>query len=243
MLLLERVYQRAALKACEQESDYIIEKFTDEGDFYRQHVLNPALFSLLGDVKGKTILDAGSGQGYLSRMLAQKGAIVTAVEPAAGLINYAKEREKKEKLGITYIHADLSTWEESSTFDIVVSNMVFMNIPDWKQAMKNCIKALMPGGLFIFSISHPCFDQEDGWTEKPFVEVRNYFDEYKIANYIGHSFHHMLSTYVNFVIELGCTITKMLEPQLPLKLAEKNKHHERDKHIPNFIVIQAGKDK
>lgn len=54
----------------------------DEGDFARQHLLNPALFSLLGDVQGKTILDAGCGQGYLCRMLAKRGAIVTGVEPA-----------------------------------------------------------------------------------------------------------------------------------------------------------------
>lgn len=39
----------------------IIENFGDEGDFSRQHQLNPAIFSLLGDIKDKSILDAGSG--------------------------------------------------------------------------------------------------------------------------------------------------------------------------------------
>lgn len=223
---------------------YVIEKFTDEGDFYRKHVLNPALFSLLGDVKGKTILDAGSGQGYLSRYLAKQGANVTSLEPAEGLINYAIEREKKENIGITYIKADLSKWKEQPNyFDTVVSNMVLMDIPDYKEAIKNCISVLKQNGLFIFSISHPCFDVEGKWEEeKPYVEVRNYFNEYKIQNYIGYSFHHMLSTYINLIIEEGCSIKQMLEPQLSLEVIGQNKNHERDKHVPNFLLIKAVKD-
>ena len=82
------------IKEWEKKSDYVIEKFTDEGDFYRQYVLNPSLFSLLGNIKDKTILDAGSGEGYLSRLLAQRGAKMTAVEPTSGLINHSIQREK-----------------------------------------------------------------------------------------------------------------------------------------------------
>lgn len=231
------------VKAWADKSSLVIEKFTDDGDFYRKHVINPALFSLLGDVKGKTILDAGSGQGYLSRLFAKKGAIVTSLEPAEGLIAYAINRERDEQLGITYLKADLSTWNtKSNLFDIVVSNMVFMDIPNWESAMKNCITALKPGGLFIFSISHPCFDQADGWGEKPYVEVKNYFTEYKMKNIIGYSFHHMLSSYINLVIDEGCTIKRILEPQLPRELIEINEHHARDKNVADFLLIKATKD-
>lgn len=113
--------------------------------------------------------------------------------------------------GITYIKANLSKWKEKPNhYDIVVSNMVFMDIPDYKSAIANCIDVLKQKGLFVFSISHPCFDVEEGWEEKPYVTVKNYFKEYKIHNYIGYSFHHMLSEYINFVIEKGCIITKCL---------------------------------
>src|SRR6266404_6449863 len=108
------------IKEWTDKADFVIEKFTDEGDFYRQHVINPSLFSLLGDIKEKIVLDAGCGQGYLSRKFANQGATVTGVEPAKGLIDYAIKRERQEQLGITYIQADLSTWSKSSSsFDIV----------------------------------------------------------------------------------------------------------------------------
>ena len=118
--------------------------------------------------------------------------------------------------------------------------MVFMDIPDYKSAIKNCITVLKPNGLFIFSISHPCFDTQDRWEEeKPYVQVTNYFNEYAIQNYIGPSFHRMLSTYVNFLIDEGCHIARVLEPQLPPEIANKNKQNLRDRNIPNFLLIQA----
>ncbi|MBA2394746.1 MAG: methyltransferase domain-containing protein [Ktedonobacteraceae bacterium] len=72
--------------------------------------MNPVLFSLLGDVTGKTILDAGCGQGYLCRLLARKGAKVTGIEPAESWFNYALQKEHTEPLGIMYQQEDLSTW-------------------------------------------------------------------------------------------------------------------------------------
>lgn len=232
------------IKAWSDATKFIIDKATDNGDFYRQHVINPALFKLLGEIKGKNILDAGSGEGYLSRYLARQGAKVTALEPAEGLIKHAIEREKKENLGITYIQADLSNWKDDPNyFDVVVSNMVFMDIPDYQEAMKNCIYSLKTKGLFVFSISHPCFDIEGHWEEeKPYVKVSKYFDEYKMQNFIGYSFHHMLSSYVNLVINEGCAIKEIAEPRLPLEIAQKDKKFERDKNIPNFLLIKAVKE-
>lgn len=221
------------IKAWTDGSSNVLSIFNDEGDFCRQYMLNPAIFSLLGDIKNKTILDAGCGQGYLSRLMAKQKAIVTGLEPAVGLIDYAIERERNEKLGITYIKDDLSFWNQKpNSFDIVVSNMVFMDIPDWKSAMNNCITALKVGGIFIFSISHPCFDKE---------EMKDYFSESEEKNPIGYSFHHTLSDYLNLVIDKGCNIKKILEPKLSNEVHEQDNAHERSKYFPNFILVKSVK--
>src|SRR5215471_2322279 len=95
----------------------LIEGFGDEGDMTHQYLLNPAIFALLGDVRGKTILDAGCGQGYLCRLLAKAGANVTGIEPSEAFYTYALHREQIEQLGIHYVQADLSTWAPPQTFD------------------------------------------------------------------------------------------------------------------------------
>lgn len=73
-----------------------------EGDFSKKHLLNPVLLRMLGDVRGRRILDAGSGHGYLSRMLAARGAGVVGVEPAPSLYEYAAAKERELQQGIRY---------------------------------------------------------------------------------------------------------------------------------------------
>jgi 2-polyprenyl-3-methyl-5-hydroxy-6-metoxy-1,4-benzoquinol methylase len=70
------------IKAYERVPQQFIEEFGDQGDLTRQYLLNPALFALLGDVGGLSILDAGCGQGYLARLLAKQGASLTDMLPA-----------------------------------------------------------------------------------------------------------------------------------------------------------------
>src|SRR3989344_2542163 len=142
------ITNKAVIKGWSQITDQEIDAFGDNGDFFRQHLLNSALLKLLGDVKGKIILDAGCGTGYLSRMLARKGARMVGVEPAESMFKFAISKEKEAPLGITYLQEDLSEFHSEEKFDSVVSNMVFMDIPRYENAMHNCIDSLKPHGSF-----------------------------------------------------------------------------------------------
>jgi len=218
------------------------EQHGDEGDFARQHLLNAVLFSLMGEVQGKKILDAGCGQGYLSRKLAKRGAIVTGMEPAEVWYRYCVERERIEPLGITYKQHDLSTLNDiQDGFDIVVANMVFMDIPDYKKAMHNCIASLKHGGDFIFSITHPCFEEPSSeWDRKGYVEVRDYSREYAVKTGYAYAFHRPLSTYLNLLVEEGCVFQRMIEPRLDEKLVKQyGEKHARNIFVPQFVIIHS----
>lgn len=224
-----------------------IEAFGDEGDAARRYILNPVLFDLVGNVAGATILDAGCGTGYLSRLLAKRGAKVTGVEPADALFAYAIEREEHESLGIHYIQQDLSQFVTSLQFDLVVANMVFMDIPDYQAAMRNCIAALQPGGSLIFSLLHPCFDEVDGldfakgYSAKGYIRVDEYLHEFVVKQRFGIYIHRPLSAYLNLLIEAGCTIRRVVEPTLNLEGVAALGDQERNLHVPNFIVISVTK--
>ncbi len=66
----------------------------------------PIFLEMLGDVSGLTTLDAGCGEGYLSRILARRGANVTGIDIAARLIEIARAKDPEGK--ITYQVANLS---------------------------------------------------------------------------------------------------------------------------------------
>jgi SAM-dependent methyltransferase len=213
-----------------------------DGDFSRRHLLNPALLRMLGDVRGQRILDAGCGHGYLSRMLAARGARVTGVEPAQALHDYAAEKEASQPLGIRYVQADLCRLPGlGGPFDAVVANMVFLDIPDWAGAMKACVGALAAGGLLVFSLIHPCFEQlAPSWREHREYRVREYFPEYEIPAPHGPSFHRPLSAYLNELARLGCDLREIAEPALdPAAAATAGPGAEAYAHLPNFLVVAA----
>lgn len=96
-----------------------IEAYDDEGDFAKRHLLNSVLLRMLGPLPGTRILDAGSGEGYFSRLLADQGAHVVAVEPASALLDRARELESVRQQGIDFVQADLAelpTWAGRSGF-------------------------------------------------------------------------------------------------------------------------------
>lgn len=214
-----------------------IDAFGDEGDFGRQQLLNPHLLRLLGDVAGKRVLDAGCGTGYLCRKLAILGAAVTGVEPTESFLAYCQRREVDEPLGIIYEQHDLSMYATTGVFDIVVSNQVFMDIWEYTSAIRNCVDALAPGGKFLVSLQHPCFENTAAeYEQHGFVQVAEYLNAYTIPQTYGIKFHRPLSTYVNLILRSGCRLDEMVEPQLSDTFSSL-----KDAHIPSYMILSFTK--
>src|SRR5689334_22156508 len=97
-----------------------------------QEPIMPHFLRLLGDVSGLTVLDAGCGQGYLSRILASRGAHVTGIDLSPNLIRMAREQDSDHQ--ITYQIADLcqSLPEYSQHFDLAASHFVLDDVYDYK---------------------------------------------------------------------------------------------------------------
>jgi 2-polyprenyl-3-methyl-5-hydroxy-6-metoxy-1,4-benzoquinol methylase len=210
-------------------------KFGDEGDEARKILLDPNILKLAGDLNGKKVLDAGCGNGHLSRKLAKLGADVTGIEPSDSLYQYCVKREQAEPLGIHYVQQDLSSLNSTDTYDMVFLINVLMDIPDYALALKNCINALKSGGTLILSILHPAFPGfEADWQELGKVEIKEYFNPEPIKQKYGYLFHRPLQDYMNLLIESGCSIEKLVEPKL-------EDDSSRSAHVPQFLIIKARK--
>lgn len=62
------------------------------GDSNRRFIIDPALWSFLDDVRGLSVLDAGCGNGYLTRVLATKGANAVGIDYSKTFIEYCRAR-------------------------------------------------------------------------------------------------------------------------------------------------------
>lgn len=127
-------------------------------DIYRDYLNTPAFFYILPDVKGLQGIDIGCGEGYNTRLLAQKGAQIKAINISEKFIEKAKETERATPLNIDYSVASATELPfENASFDFATSFMCLMDIPNPEQALQEAYRVLKPNGFFQFSITHPCF--------------------------------------------------------------------------------------
>jgi ubiquinone/menaquinone biosynthesis C-methylase UbiE len=201
----------------------------NEGDNNRIYNSDPVLWELLGDVNGKTVLDAGCGNGYLSIKMAKAGAKVTGIDVSENMILFSKEKARKEneksELEIDFYCdscSELKT-QKDDYFDVVVSNYVLMDVSDVANAISSFYRVLKKKGECINIFSHPCFgtpvlpERIDENTVK-FVWTFSYFDRRKFRQEWGPfktefiSFHRPLSFYYKTFKDAGFNITDFREP-------------------------------
>src|SRR5207245_2591753 len=71
-----RVSDATVRQGWDDVAGWWVQRYTEKGDINREWVIDPVLLAIAGDVRGQRILDAGCGNGYLSRILARRGALV-----------------------------------------------------------------------------------------------------------------------------------------------------------------------
>ena len=135
----------------------------DEGNDFFNILCWPVLASFLDLKPGAAILDIACGNGLTSRRLAALGAKVTAFDFSANLIKKAKSRNEEYASQITYQVIDATDESQLLSlgmhkFDSALSNMALFDMADIETLFRVLPKLLKPNGTFVFSITHPCFN-------------------------------------------------------------------------------------
>ncbi|HHX39970.1 MAG TPA: class I SAM-dependent methyltransferase [Armatimonadetes bacterium] len=128
-------------------------------DAYRDHLNTPAFLEMLPEVEGLRGLDIGCGEGHNTRLVAGRGARMTAADISERFIHHALCQEREQPLGIRYLVASAVELPfPEACFDFITSFMCLMDIPEYDRALAETYRVLKPGGFLQFSITHPCFD-------------------------------------------------------------------------------------
>lgn len=101
---------------------------------------------LIGDVKGKKVLDVGCGTGRLIGYLQNEGAEVTGVDLSEKMV----EKVQKKFSFIDVKQADIRELPfENDSFDVVIAAFVIVHLKDLQEAFDEVCRVLKPGGHFI----------------------------------------------------------------------------------------------
>ncbi|WP_283133821.1 class I SAM-dependent methyltransferase [Rhizohabitans arisaemae] len=186
---------------------------TDEADVH-----------LLGDVRGKRILEIGCGAGQCGRWLIAQGAHVAGVDLSARQLQHSRRIDEATAVRLPALVANAERLPfADSSFDLACS--AFGAIPfvaDSAAVMREAWRVLRPGGRFVFSVTHPlrwAFPDDPGpnglvadrsyFDRTPYVEV----DEAGRAVYVEH--HRTMADRIGEIVGAGLRLDAMVEPEWP----------------------------
>jgi SAM-dependent methyltransferase len=96
---------------------------------------------------GERILDLATGTGWTSRVIARRGATVTGVDIATGLLAAAEREAAVERLPIRYLQGDAEDLPfDDQSFDAVISTYGVMFASRPEAAARELARVCRPGG-------------------------------------------------------------------------------------------------
>jgi len=235
-------------------------------DVYRDRLNTPAFLAMLPSVRGLHGLDIGCGEGHNTRLLAGRGARMTAVDIAETFVQYARAEEKREPLGIEYhLASGLNLPFPDGTFDFATAFMSLMDMPDHNRALAEALRVLKPRGFLQFSITHPCLDtphhknlrNESGRTYA--YEVGEYFRRLdgeisewtfsaapaeirrSVRKFRVPRFTRTVSGWLNLLIDTGFQIERVDEPCPSDEVAAQCPAVQDAQVMPYFLHIRVRK--
>lgn len=120
----------------------------------------PSFLGMVGDVRGKSVLDLACGTGFYSREFKRRGATdVLGVDISAEMIAAGEQAERREPLGVRYEVGDVAELRRlERRFDIAVG-VQCLNYAEDIAAMERMCRAvhrsLVPGGEFFVLAQKP----------------------------------------------------------------------------------------
>lgn len=237
------------------------------GDTYHEKVVYPNLLRILGDTKGKKVLDLACGQGQFSRLMRDAGAHVTGVDLGKELIAIAethnvsiKEKGTHKVIYYTGSADDLFMLKDAS-YDSVICILALQNIKTLEKTLTEVNRVLTQEGSFVFVLNHPAFRNPRqthwGYDDTAGIQYRR-VDEYMSESHVKIdmtpgsktnkkftiTFHRPLQVYIKALAKAKFSVTRLEEwvshresKSGPRQKSENNARKE----IPLFMCIEGKK--
>lgn len=213
----------------------------------------PAIFAMIGDVGGKSILDLGCGYGENCRAFSEIGAkSVTGIDISKKMLEIAAKENGAPN--VTYLNMPM---EEISgltqKFDLVVSSLAIHYVQDYAGLVGRVYSLLNDGGVFVFSQEHPLTTAPTGgaeWVRNAGGEI----DHYRLTDYMRTGersvtwlidgvikYHRTFSELFNGLAAAGFRVEEVREPVPSPEEMRRLPRLKKELHKPNFLIIKVRK--
>lgn len=125
-------------------------EYYDKREKYLNSFEQGKVIELLGDVRGKKILDVGAGTGRLSIPLHKMGANVVAVDSSEEMLKVLQKKCAGVSTGVSTLVADAEDLPfEDNLFDITIATFLIVHLKDPSRFFDEVYRVLKEGGMFL----------------------------------------------------------------------------------------------
>ncbi len=227
-----------ALAAYETLADDFAERAPEKP--WNADLERPATTSLLPDVEGMDVLDAGCGPGITTADLVGRGANVVGADISPQMLSNARERAGTDA---DFVRIDLghSLPFVANAFDLVHAALCFGYIRDWDSLFSELGRVLRPEGSIIFSTGHPFadaarLDPDDYFQTEAVTEIWESFGTPVEMTFFRRSLEETIAP----LFRAGFVLERLVETKPTERFREKEPEtYERISREPTFLALRA----
>lgn len=221
----------------DRPDDFVIVEHTSQ-----KYVLHPKLAEIINESDCRRLLDYGSGDGRMLKLL-REDIPVDVFDISSRMLELIR-RNVGKRLSNIFTNADQIP---ESAYDIVVLSMVMIcidNEPEFSRVLRNVRYAVQSEGKVLLAVTHPCFrEHEFSDFKTSYGENRplRYFNEgepftVRIEDKGGPSvefedYHWSLAFTVNKLIEAGLYVERMIETP------DEHRHPDHNPYVSPYLVL------
>lgn len=190
----------------------------------------PQLIDLLGDVRGKDLLDLGCGTGRHAVRLAQEGAHVTALDFSDGMLAVVRRKPGADQLKL--VQHDLRQWLpfNDGVFDRLICCLVLDHITNLEPLFREMRRVLRGNGMAIVTVMHPAMSLRG-------VQAR-FIDPDSGRQVLLDSASHQTSDYIMNALRAGLVIDRISEHAVGEEMASRSPRAARYLGWPMLLMMR-----
>lgn len=199
---------------------------------------------LLGDVRGKRVLELGCGTARCSIALAKQGATAIGVDSSAEALSTARYLCEREEAKVELRQGDLAdlAFLRADSVDAAFSAHALAFVDHLDRLFRQVHRVLKAGAPLVFSIPHPVARLVDDEAAHPLVVRRSYFDPTPIQSVKNGSrsveYQHTFSEVHGGLVRAGYRVDAVVEPEPDDPRPGKGRPL-----LPRTLVVRARKER
>jgi 2-polyprenyl-3-methyl-5-hydroxy-6-metoxy-1,4-benzoquinol methylase len=146
---------------------------------------------LTDELRGKKLLDAGCGTGWLSKRACERGATVTSLDVGAKLLAQVAKKCDSERVVGDILRLPFA----DGTFDVVVSSEVIEHTVEPRRAVSELARVLRPGGVLVITVPnrvwHFAIDIANALKLRPYEGYENWPSWSQLRQYVADTGVHI----------------------------------------------------